>query len=172
MLDLRRAVVVAPEDLSGPEKKALAMLLEEVGRRSGIRWEVTPTLPGDAPVIAVGQGAALRAKDPRLEEWLARDPAPDGPEGYRIRTEGDDRAVLVVSNDPRGVLFGIGRLLRELRMTRGRILLPAGFRLGSRSRKSCDTLCSITSARTGTKPTCEHWLSKTQSSEFHPTRAG
>ena len=128
MLDLTKAVVVAPKDLSGPETKGLSMLLEEVGRRSGVRWEVTATLPHDAPVIAVGQGPALSAKAPRLEEWLTRGPTTSGSEGYRILTEGDDGAVLVVGNDPRGVLFGIGRLLRELRMTRGRVLLPSGFR--------------------------------------------
>jgi hypothetical protein len=133
-LDLTRAVVVAPEDLSGPEKKAVAMLLEEVGRRSGVRWEVTPTVPDDAPVIAVGQGPALRAKAPRFGGWLARGPVPGGAEGYRILTEGEDRAVLVVGNDPRGVLFGIGRLLRELRMTRGRVLLPAGLQLATAPR--------------------------------------
>src|SRR4051794_37906157 len=134
MLDLTKAVVVAPEDLSGPEKKALSMLLDEVGRRSGVRWEVAPTLPDHAPVIAVGQEPALRAKGPRLEEWLTRHPAPSGSEGYRLLSEGDDRSVLVVGNDPRGVLFGVGRLLRELRITRGRVLLPAGLRLATAPR--------------------------------------
>ena len=76
MLDLTKAVVVAPTDLSGPEKKGLAMLVEEVERRSGVRWEVAPTLPAMPPSSRSGQDRALRAKDPRLEEWLARGPAP------------------------------------------------------------------------------------------------
>jgi hypothetical protein len=149
MLDLTKAVVVVPEDLSGPEKKAVTMLVEEVGRRSGVRWEVKPTRSDDAPIIAVGQGPALSARDPRLEGWLARDPAPSGSEGYRILTRGDDRAVLVVGNDPRGVLFGIGRLLRELRMTRGRVFLPAGS--GSRPRRAIP--CAGTSWATAPRRT-------------------
>src|SRR5262249_24472771 len=90
MLDMTKAAVVAPGDLSGPEKKAVAMLVEEVGPRSGVRWEVAPGLPDDAPVIAVGRDPALRAVGPRLEKCLARHPAPSGPEGYRLLTEGAD----------------------------------------------------------------------------------
>ena len=37
--------------------------------------------------------------------------------------------MLVAGNDARGVLFGVGRLLRELRTTEGRVLLPSGFQL-------------------------------------------
>ena len=48
-----------------------------------------------------------------------------GPEGYSIRTFDDRHAptVTISGRDPRGVLFGIGQLLRELRMTPGKIEL-------------------------------------------------
>ncbi|MBX6314733.1 MAG: hypothetical protein IRY99_17730, partial [Isosphaeraceae bacterium] len=136
MLDLTRAVVVAPRDRSGPEAKAVAMLVEEVERRSLVRWEVTPTWPDEpeAIVIAVGQEPALRAQYPQLAPSLARNPAPKGSEGYRIQTEGDEHAIAIIGNDPRGVLFGVGRLLRELRMARGQVLIPEGFRLATAPR--------------------------------------
>ena len=35
----------------------------------------------------------------------------------------------MAGNDARGVLFGVGRLLRELRTTQDRVLLPAGFQV-------------------------------------------
>src|SRR5947209_5194053 len=43
----------------------------------------------------------------------------------------------------------------------------------SRSRQRCNILYSMRGVRVRVQqPTCDHWLSKTQSSEFHPTRAG
>jgi hypothetical protein len=131
LLDLTGAVVVAPAELSRPEKKAIAMLVEEVRRRSGVRWEVAPTLPADGSLIAVGQDRALRTVDPRIQAWLGPAPAPGAPEGYRIASAPERQALLVAGNDARGVLFGVGRLLRELRMTRGRVALPADFSLAT-----------------------------------------
>ncbi len=103
-LDLSKAVVVCAAGLSEPEKKAVTVLVEEVERRTQIRWAVSPTRPaGGAPVVLVERGAG---------------PA----EGYRIRTEG--QTVTVSGNDARGVLFGVGHLLRTLRMAVGSISLP------------------------------------------------
>src|SRR4051812_34265555 len=41
MIDLASAVVVAPEDLSAREKKAVTLLTEEVERRTQLRWQVS-----------------------------------------------------------------------------------------------------------------------------------
>ncbi len=80
------------------------MLIEEVDKRSGIRWQAVAA--EGSPSIEIGHG--------------------NGPaEGYAIRTGA--HGVTIAGNDARGVLFGIGRLLRELRMTRGSIEIPDGF---------------------------------------------
>ena len=100
-LDLAKAVVVASPQLTGPEKKAVAMLVDEVNKRAQIRWPVTAAPPKtDAPVISI-----VRQSGP--------------PEGYRIRVA--KGSVLVAGNDARGVLFGVGRLLRSMRMNRGSV---------------------------------------------------
>ena len=127
-IDLTKAVVVAPADLSPREKKAVAMLVEEVAKRTQIYWPVTTEWPKTlgVPVIAVGREPNLKHDYPQTAPWLTRLAAPAGAEGYRVQTE-TGPTVLVVGNDPRGVLFGIGRLLRELRMARRKIELPAGF---------------------------------------------
>jgi hypothetical protein len=108
-MDLSHATVAYPADFSGPEAKAVAMLVDEVDKRSGIRWETAPDR--SAATVAIERGAG---------------PA----EGYRIRATGG--SVTVSGNDARGVLFGIGRLLRELRITGNSIQsksiqLPDGF---------------------------------------------
>jgi hypothetical protein len=98
-LDLSSATVVSSSHLSGPERKAVAMLADEVEKRTGIRWPVTNSAEGTRV------------------EVLERPAAPA--EGYHIEVR--DNSVAVAGNDARGVLFGIGRLLRQLRMERGAV---------------------------------------------------
>jgi hypothetical protein len=102
-LDLTNATVVTPPTLTAPENKAIALLIDEVDRRSGIRWEIA----ADAAAT--------------IEIQRATGPA----EGYRIQTAG--HTVTIAGNDAHGILFGIGRLLRELRIARGSIQLPDNF---------------------------------------------
>jgi hypothetical protein len=127
-LPLNHAVVVIPSGLSGPERKAVEMLVEEVAKRSQIRWPVAHTWPTEpVPVIAVGTAEALPHFAGRYAAELAAEAAAPGAEGYRVRvrTGGAAPAVLVVGSDARGALFGVGRLLRSLRIRRGSIRLPA-----------------------------------------------
>ncbi len=96
-LDLTKAIVVAPAS------KAAAMLVDEVEKRSQIRWPVTTTRPAGAPAVVL-------------------ETAPGPAEGYRIRVA--QGSVVITGHDARGVLFGVGRLLRILSMTPGRVTAP------------------------------------------------
>src|SRR5260370_19968572 len=59
-LDLHKAVIVSPANLSKQEKKALTLLVEEVQKRTLIRWEATSAWPAESiPVLAVGQASSL-----------------------------------------------------------------------------------------------------------------
>ena len=123
VLDLTHAVVVAPAELTAVEQQAVVMLMDEVGKRTLITWTRTNRWPSsEAAVIALGSVAALKQAGVPLDEIAQA----DGPaEGYQLRAVKADRSpgVLIVGNDPRGVLFGVGRLLRELRMTRTKVEL-------------------------------------------------
>ena len=44
-LDLSNAVLLSAPNLSGPQRKALVMLVEEVEKRTGIRWQETTNWP-------------------------------------------------------------------------------------------------------------------------------
>jgi hypothetical protein len=105
-IDLTRAVVVAPADFSGPERKAVEMLIEEIERRTQLRLERKASAAGGATITV------SRASDSSLPR-----------EGYRIETRGS--GVSVIGHDARGVLFGVGHLLRTLRMTKRQITLAA-----------------------------------------------
>jgi hypothetical protein len=135
MTDLTRTVVVTPHDLSLAEKNAVAMLIDEVEKRTQIRWQVAEEWlqTKGTTVVVVGREPNLKRDYSQTNRWWKQLPAAPGAEGYRIQTP-EPATVLVVGDDPRGVLFGIGRLLRELRMTRGKILLPGGFQVATAPR--------------------------------------
>ncbi len=129
-LDLKEAVVVCAPGLSGPARQAVVMLVEEVERRTGIRWPQATNWPSaGVPAVCVGLKSEMQWLGGVDWEGLQRSAGPEGAEGYRlcVRPGGTRAAVLVLGNDPRGVLFGVGRLLRELRMERGQIAAGDGL---------------------------------------------
>ena len=133
LVDLNRATVVVPQNLTGPETKAVTMLVEEVQKRTQIRWPIVHQWPaGEVPVIAIGPAAAFPvfARDyVPLVKPSSRERKPDG---FHLRvtrgkTAPNASVLLVAGNDARGVLYGVGQLLRSLRMERQRIALPAAL---------------------------------------------
>jgi len=126
VIDLSKAIVVSPPDLSGPEQRAVRMLVEEVEKRTRIHWESVVTWPSSqAPVIAVSSAHALNGFAGQYADELAGDGEADAPEGYRIRImrSGDATSVFVIGNDARGVLYGVGHLLRVLQMNPGSVVV-------------------------------------------------
>jgi hypothetical protein len=134
-VDLSLAIVVIPPALSGPEQQAVRMLVEEVEKRTMIHLKVLTEFPaGPTPLIVVGPASQLPTwcpwclgggKDSNHADTKTQ--FAGRAEGYRIWVDKASRAaptVLIVGNDARGVLFGVGRLLRELQMTRGKVVLP------------------------------------------------
>ena len=136
-LDLTQAVVVAPATLARSEQKAVTLLIEEVEKRTGVRWETRTSWPTNAvPTVAVGQVASLRSLGKR---GLGEPPAGSAPrpaEGFRLSVQNEKPAgsVSIVGNDPRGVLFGVGHLLRQLRMTRGHVAVADTLQVTSAPR--------------------------------------
>jgi hypothetical protein len=134
MLDVTHAVVVAPSRLSATEQRAATMLIEEVERRTGVRWERSQAWPeAPATVIALGAVSALDAVAGKFAGEMRQGHAVTGAEGFRlvVKTNQGAPAALVLGDGSRGVMFGTGRLLRELRMTKGRVELAAGLDLAT-----------------------------------------
>jgi hypothetical protein len=111
-LDLSRAVVQLQADATPRERHAVDLLVDEVEARTRIRWDVVERAAPGQPAVRVGRHSGS--------------PAP-GREGYHLVSAGD--SVTVAGADERGVLFGVGRLLRALEMRPGRIVLPAPLAL-------------------------------------------
>lgn len=123
-LDLEDAVIIYPPTASARTKKAVQMLSEEIEKRSCVGLRTTSARPSpDVPVIVVGSRTALTGTADLHINGLTSTNTPVGPEGYRlfVRRGGSSPAVCVVGEDERGVLFGVGRLLRELDLERGHV---------------------------------------------------
>jgi hypothetical protein len=94
------------------------------------RWDLPQKWPaGGTPVVAVGPGEQVRQLLAARGVKLPASPLAK-PEGYQIgvAADGTTPIVWVAGNDARGVLFGVGRLLRELRLGRMKVTLPADFK--------------------------------------------
>ena len=126
-LDLRSSVVVASAGLAGPEKKAAGMLADEIEKRTRIRLPVTDRWSGSGAAILIGQESELRTIGRKFADRLI--PAVSGAEGYRVQVI--DGVLLVAGNDARGTLFGVGALLRNLRMDRDTLEVPDSLKLAS-----------------------------------------
>ena len=139
VIDLTSAVVVHPPDLSGPGGKAIDMLVEEVEKRSRIRWTRSSKWPSTpAPVVVVGHAGVLKdflsgIWDDEAHGWAGSKLH----EGYMIRTQTGDQGtplVVIAGNDDRGLLFGVGHLLRSLEMLIESVLLRDGLNVATAPR--------------------------------------
>ncbi len=117
-LDLTSATIVVAADATPRERTAATMLLEEVQRRSLARWTLADRADS-GPAIHVGRLASLR-RGPLAARLAGATP---GAEGYRLAATAD--GLIVAGADDRGVLFGVGRLLRALEIGHTRVVLPA-----------------------------------------------
>lgn len=124
-IDLTRAVVVCSGEAAGVEAKAVDVLIEELAFRTGIELSRLFAFPNHSvPVIVIG-----------TIESLSKMPNPVRPsfvpylkaEGYMLRTVCEESAqtVWIVGAEARGVLYGVGKLLRRLRWGEGSIRLKA-----------------------------------------------
>ncbi|WP_409341446.1 alpha-glucuronidase family glycosyl hydrolase [Paenibacillus sp. MBLB4367] len=124
-IDLTRAVVVCSGEAAGAEAKAVDVLIEELAVRTGIelsRLHAFPKQP--VPVIAVGTIESLSG----IPDLARPSDVPQlKPEGYMLRTVGEAGAqtVWIAGADARGVLYGVGKLLRRLRWGAESIRLEA-----------------------------------------------
>ncbi len=139
ILDLSEAVIVSPYvGQNNPQSEAVKMLKGEIYKRTQIvidalaQRELSP-----APIIVVtqsddpGLGKAQYPRGDSAAEFEKKD------EGFRIIVQNNALpapVVWVVGNDARGVLFGVGRLLREMVLLPGEISVHADLKVESAAR--------------------------------------
>lgn len=119
--DVRSALVVLSRHATAVERRAGAMLVEEVNRRGG-RWRLAESPSGRGDVVFLGSA-------PRLPSGAFR-PARVGrlkPEGYvlTIRPTAGHTVITAIGADELGCMFAAGRIVRMLRWGDGAVRLAA-----------------------------------------------
>jgi hypothetical protein len=129
VIDLRSAVVVISDRPTAREKKAVQVLIEEVQKRTLITLPVATGATAGRPSITIGRIGSLPGRARSLPAGLSK----PGAEGFQLVATGNGAAaeVTVAGADERGLLFGVGRLLRELRMDRGTLAIASTIRLST-----------------------------------------
>jgi len=130
MLDFSDCVIITPPKLGKVEQKAVVVLQEEIEKRTGIRLAKTDRWPRPPKsVIAVGlQRPISQFAGPFSTNIKDMDIA--GNEGFCLVVESKpQQAAIIVGRDVRGVLYGVGRLLRKMRLMHQSILVPDGLNI-------------------------------------------
>lgn len=125
-IDLAEATVVTRSgQLPKAEQTAAQMLVEELEKRMGKRLPMVTSWPKKGLVVAVTAGAADETWGHAVPKRPGSGRPETRPEGHRVLVDG--KTVWVVGADPRGALFGVGRLLRTVEWARGTARLPASL---------------------------------------------
>src|SRR5690606_37844394 len=111
--------------------KALEVLQEEVEKRSNIRLSVSQNWPrNNQPVIAVGMEGHTEKFPEKYRQIIAELPSVQK-EGYQIAVDKESQSALIIGNDNRGMLYGIGKLLRKMEARPRQISVPDDLNIGS-----------------------------------------
>lgn len=136
MIDISEACILTSSEASRLESKAVAVLIEEVEKRTGVRLKTVYDWPShDKPVIVVGTEASLEKLVKPYRGFLDRLDRP-GSEGYRVAVCGKEHTVFIVGADARGALYGVGKLLRKLYFKEGSIKVDENLSFSSTPRYS------------------------------------
>jgi len=126
-IDLKKAVILTPnKPHSKTENVAAQMLQEEIQKRTGLKWQISGKYDTGKPAIAIATCATNELTDLEVPRRDGQDLPEFKPEGYRICVQQNKTVrsvVWIIGADARGVLFGVGRLLRLLDCGPGRASL-------------------------------------------------
>ena len=110
------------------EKTAVTVLVEEAEKRTGIRWPVAAGAAEAGAVIVATSKLDDVAGGIDAPEAVRKGAAGLKPEGFVLAVDArkaERPVVWVVGADARGVLFGVGKLLRTMKMAKGSATLDA-----------------------------------------------
>lgn len=126
-VDLHDSAVVLSPSATVREKKVAQVLIEEAAKRCGITWPVGNSRKASAQVtiyLATRQSAGKLPKRNLVSESMLRGLQTDG---FLLHSgqDSDGKWIAVLGADERGLLFGVGKLLRSIDFSRQQATLAA-----------------------------------------------
>ncbi|MEI8113181.1 MAG: hypothetical protein WCI54_06105 [Bacteroidia bacterium] len=128
--DFSNASILFPEKKNLQVVKAVQVLIEEIQKRTNLLLPLTEkySLKGK-PVIVVGVEGQMNKIPETFSAALNKLPN-TGKDGYKIIFP-DNNTIVIAGHDERGALYGVGRLLRKVELSPGKILIPENFSVSS-----------------------------------------
>ncbi|GAA5224759.1 hypothetical protein GCM10025777_53900 [Membranihabitans marinus] len=131
MVNLTGASVVSSHTNDKVVLKSIAVLSEEIEKRSSIQYPILDKWSNSMDeTIIIGLEEDVKNLPKNLQQMVASLPSIDK-EGYKIAVDATTQSVAVIGADARGILYGIGKLLRNLEMRKGEILIADDFSISS-----------------------------------------
>lgn len=131
MIDLGQAKIISLEKKDPLVLNAITVLQEEISKRSSITLTKGNKFSNKTQsAVVIGLQTGLDKFPLEYKQLLATMPEIKA-EGYKLAVVSEKNVVLVVGSDSRGVLYGIGKLLRKLELSQGQILLPSDLNIAS-----------------------------------------
>ncbi len=133
-LDLSNLQITTPDRQNARVMTAIEILKEEVEKRTGLRWELdAASCSGKAPTLYVAVEQPGLSLSEQAAAAIAQLPASRS-EGFKICHVPEEQTTYLVGHDERGVLYGIGWLLRKMVLTRSGAQLPQVLPISSSPR--------------------------------------
>lgn len=131
---LKNAVLMVSGSVQSPMKETVQEVLqEEIFKRTGFTLKTVTQFPqGNTPVIVVANTSDKEFSGRVNPAGTIKIPGAK-PESFRVLTErtGKNTIIWIVGSDARGILFGAGWLLRQLKMERNLLELPVAVDFSS-----------------------------------------
>ena len=133
-LDLTNAKIYTTDRKDQLLLKASQVLREEVRKRTDINWTDSKTTTSTKqPLIVVGTEKEVSKLPAKWQEVIRKMPS-TGHDGFKLAVLEKSQTALVIGNDNRGALYGVGRLLRKMEMRKGSIVVSDNLKISSTPR--------------------------------------
>lgn len=130
-VDFSGAKIVCFEKDNKLVLRSVSIFQEEIKNKCDIMLPVTKKLSEKFQnVIFIGSENDL-IKLPEEYRNILPKMESTGNEGYKIIVSKDPNAALIIGHDPRGVLYGVGKLLRKMELRKTQLLVPEDLKIAS-----------------------------------------
>lgn len=131
MIAISDATIYTSKQHKTELKKVVEVLQEEVQTRSGLVWKESKKIGKDSQMQFILAYANETQNLPAAWTKGLGKLKKIGSEGYQLLVLDDAKKVLVIAQDKRGALFGVGKLLRKMEIRNNEVLLPVALQLSS-----------------------------------------
>jgi hypothetical protein len=114
--------------------RSVEILQQEVKKRSQLEWSLISKFPpNNQPVLGIALESDLSGFPAKVRDEIRKLPS-IASEGFKLLVLPEAKAVLIVGKDARGILYGVGRLLRKMEMIPNQVLISDELTLATSPR--------------------------------------